>query len=189
ASQRVDDLKSMKGATDSLLEHNQAEMVAASQTPGVDSGLFANYDLGLEMSAPSVSEMAVAEVSAQGFLSAFAPEPGFEFFRARDGSTFVNIGARVRETDVSGKGALHLYARVSSTSDPKNTRSTSNENEAAADRRGAAPRPGPVEAWTGIALPPGRYQVTLALEDTGSGRVGRGEASVEVPDLSGPGLR
>src|SRR5262249_24959231 len=34
-----------------------------------------------------------------------------------------------------------------------------------------------------------RYQVTLALEDTGSGRVGRGEASVEVPDLSGPGLR
>ena len=189
ASRRLDDLRSMRDGAESLLARNQAEMIAAAQAPGIDSGLFANYDLGLEMSAPSITEMAVAEVSARDFLSAFTPEPRFEFFRARDGSTFVNIGARVRESDVSGKGDLRLYARVSSPSDPKNTRFASNESEAGAARSLAAAHGGPIEAWTGLPLQPGRYDVTLALEDTSSGHVGRGEASIEVPDLSGPGPR
>src|SRR4029453_819490 len=44
------------------------------------------------------------------------------------------------------------------------------------------------DTWTGLALAPGRYRFTLAIEDSLTGRIGRTDAETDVPDPSGPGL-
>src|SRR4029079_12221949 len=50
-------------------------------------------------------------------------------------------------------------------------------------------RGGVYDVWTGLALKAGVYHVTLAIEDSLSGRIGRAAADFEVPDYSQPGLR
>jgi len=146
------------------------------------SSLFINEDLGLEMSAPSNAELGVAAVMARDFVSTFTPEPRFEYFRARDGNTFVNMGALARELGSAGRTRINLYARVRALDDER-IHFVSNEQPG-----GGEPDPtgGKTSgAWVGLALRPGRYAVTMALEDATDGRVGRTDAVIDVPDFSG----
>src|SRR5262245_10195337 len=73
-----------------------AQQAIAGMFPVVDTSLFANYDLGLELSVPSTTEEVIATVTTKEFLSAFPATARFEFFRAADGATFVNVGAIIK---------------------------------------------------------------------------------------------
>src|SRR5206468_6952549 len=87
------------------------------ELPPLDSSVFANYDLGLELSVPSNAELVIASVSTREFLSAFSAQPRFEFFRSQDGSTFINVGALVAVKDLYGDASegtseLRMYASL-----------------------------------------------------------------------------
>ena len=171
-----------------------AQQVQAGSPPAFDTSVFANYDLGLEASVPSNPEQVLALVTARGFVTAFAAAPAFEFFRARDGATFVNVGGLIRAADLYGTAAtgvstLRLHVSLAPAAAPGGTRYTSNENAPATfDLSKGADPAGIVDVWTGLAVPAGRYSATLAVEDTLTGRIGRASAEVEVPDFSSPGL-
>jgi len=164
------------------------------ELPPLDSSVFANYDLGLELSAPSSAELIIASVNAREFLSAFAAQLRFEYFRAQDGSTFVNVGALVGAKDLygdttEGGSDLRVYASLAERGDPSHVRYSSNEKSPARIRFSDQPPPGgAVDTWTGLAVPPGAYVVTLAVEDSLTGRVGRASAEIEVPDFKGSRL-
>lgn len=154
-----------------------------------DASIFANYDLGLELSVPSATELMIATVSTREFLSAFAATPRFEFFRAQDGSTFVNVGALVRPKDVYGDRArgvsgLRLYASLTGVEEPGMSRYVTNEKSPTTYDVGREPPPGgAVDLWTGLALPPGRYLANVAIEDTLTGSLGRASAEIVVPSF------
>ncbi len=110
----------------------QADIVAI--VPSIpDTSLFANYDLGLELSVPSNTQAVLAFVDTQDFIPGFTAEPRFEFFRAKDGSTFVNIGALVSAKDLYGEAStgissLRVYASLTPDDDPDHPRYASNES-------------------------------------------------------------
>ena len=170
------------------------EAAVAQAFPPVDTSVFANYDLGLEIAVASDPELMMATVTARAFLSAFSATPRFEFFRARDGSTFVSIGALVKAADLypqgaSGTSTLRLYASAAPVGRSATTRYVANEGRPARIELAKGPDPGGVfDAWTGLALAPGRYRVLLALEDTLTGRIGRADAEIEVPAFPSQGL-
>ena len=161
----------------------------------IDTSLFANYDLGLETSVPTAAEEMIATVTARQFLSAFPADARFEFFRAADRTTFVNVGAIVNASDLyppgtKGKSSLRVYASVTPNSGGAQARYTSNDSQPESVEPGKGPAPGGIyDVWTGLALKPGSYQVTLAIEDSLTGRIGRAAVNLEVPDLWAPGLR
>lgn len=154
----------------------------------------AGFDLGDELiAATSNTEVVLATVSAREFVSAFAAAPRFEFFRAKDGATFVNICGLMKAADlygpaVSGISRHRMYASLSPLDASAETRFASNERNPSTFDLSKGPEPGGVVAvWTGVAAPPGRYKVTMAIEDSLTGRLGRATADVDVPDFSGPG--
>jgi GWxTD domain-containing protein len=167
------------------------EVELARVFPPVDTSLFINYDLGLEIAVPQTPELAITMVTTREFLSAFPATPRFEFFRARDGSTFVSVGALVKVTDLyapgtTGTSTLRLYAGVAPAAGSPTTRYAANDGEPQTIELAKGPPPGGVfDAWTGLALPPGRYHAILAIEDSLTGRIGRTEADIDVPDFSG----
>jgi GWxTD domain-containing protein len=157
--------------------------------PALDTPVFVNYDLGMEMSVVSNAELIIGTVSTREFLSGFIARSKLEFFRAQDGNTFVNLGALVPAQELyadrrTGTSTLRLYASLTDGSDASQVRYATNEN--APDRfdlaRGAPPG-GLGAAWTGIALPPGRYITTIALEDSLTGQLGRLTQEILVPDF------
>lgn len=162
--------------------------------PEIDTSLFANYDLGLELAVPSTPEIMIATVTAQEFLSAFSATPRFEFFRAEDGSTFVNVGALFKKEDLyppgtTGSSKLRLYVRAMPKDGVGSPRYAANDAQPpTVEPAKGAPPGGLFDVWAGLALEPGRYFVTLAIEDSSSARVGRAATELEVPDLSRPGL-
>jgi GWxTD domain-containing protein len=170
------------------------ELELARVFPTLDTSLFINYDLGLEIAVPQTPELAITTVTTREFLSAFPATPRFEFFRARDGSTFVSVGALVKSTDLyapgtKGTSTLRLYAGVAPAAGSRTTRYAGNDGEPRTIDLSQGPAPGGVfDAWTGLALPPGRYHATLAIEDSLTGRIGRSEADIDVPDFSGSRL-
>jgi hypothetical protein len=159
------------------------------QLAPMDTSIFVNYDLGLETSVPTTSELVIATVNAEGFLSAFAALPRFEYFRAQDGSTFVNVGALLRPEDIyrgrsQGRSSLRLYASLTGLREPSVDRYVTNEKSPFWHDLAAEPEPGGIiDLWTGLALPPGKYLVTVAVEDTLTGSLGRGSASIDVPEF------
>jgi len=163
--------------------------------PSVDTSLFANYDLGLETSVPTTTEEVIATVTAKEFLSAFPATARFEFFRAADGATFVNLGAVIKADDLyppgtTGRSSVRLYASVTPTLAGGQPRYASNDTQPLSVDTAKGPAHGGVyDVWTGLALKAGVYHVTLAIEDSLSGRIGRASADFEVPDYSQPGLR
>lgn len=171
-----------------------SQQVAAGQPPTADTSTFANLDLGLELAVPSPAQEAIAIVNAQGFLTGFDAVPRFEYFRAADGTTFVNIGGLIKAKDLygdmhDGASTLRLYATAVPESGSGEQRYASNEKAPAAVDLAKEPPPGgTVDIWTGMALKPGRYTVTLALEDALTSRIGRAQTKLVVPDFSGSGL-
>ena len=169
-------------------------LAIAQAFPGIDTSLFANYDLGLETSVPTTAEEMIATVTARQFLSAFPASARFEFFRAADGATFGNVGAIVKASDLyppgtTGKSSLRVYASVTPISGGAQTRYTTNDAQPAVVEPAKGPAPGGIyDVWTGLALRAGRYQVTLAIEDSLTGRIGRAAVDLDVPDFSTPGL-
>jgi hypothetical protein len=103
---------------------------------------------------------------------------------------FVNIGALVVAKDLyqnltSGVSMLRIYASITPSRQGVAPRYSTNENQPARfDLKGGPDPGGLVETWTGIALPPGRYLVTLAVEDSLSGRLGRASGEFDAPDFS-----
>ena len=172
----------------------QSAVETAQLLPALDTSLLANYDLGLEMAVPSNTQAVIATVTAREFLSAFSASPRFEYFRAQDGATFVNVGGMVRVPDLYGEmktgvSTLRVYGSITPASDPTQPRYASNESQPVRfDLRNGAPPGGLIEVWTGLALPAGRYHALLAVEDSLTGRLGRTAADFEVPDYSAPGL-
>lgn len=151
----------------------------------------ANFDLGDEMiEAGSNTKVILATVSARDFLSAFAATTKFEFFRAHDGSTFVNICGLMKAEDLYGgavTGISHhrMYVSLSPLDASAQSLYATNEKNPSTFDLSKGPEPGGVVAvWTGVAVPPGRYQVTMAIEDSLAGRLGRATAALEVPDFS-----
>lgn len=169
-------------------------LLAETAPPPIDTSLFANYDLGLEMSVPSTPEAVIATVSTREFLAGFSSVPSFEYFRAQDGATFVNIGALVQATELygtetSGVSSLRLYASIVPAQGSRQPRYASNESQPVRfDLKEGPPPGGLIEVWTGLALSAGRYSVTLAIEDSLTGRLGRSTAEMDVPDFSQPRL-
>jgi len=170
------------------------QAIAGTFAP-LDTSLFANYDLGLEQSVPSPAQELVTVVTAKEFLSAFPASARFEFYRAADGATFVNIGGLIKADELyppgtTGQSNLRLYASVTPTGVEGATRYAGNDAQPVIIEPAKGPAPGGVyDVWTGLALKPGAYRVTLAIEDSLTGRIGRTEAEIVVPDLSQPGLR
>ncbi len=164
--------------------------LSAGSPPAFDTSAFANWDLGLELTVPSNTQEVMALVSTREFVSGFVPAPRFEYFRAADGSTFVNIGGLVTPKDLYGDAAagrsnLRVHASLVPDADPSNPRYASNENAPLIYDLAKGPEPGGViDVWTGVAAPPGKYKVTLAVEDALTGRLGRATAEIEVPDFS-----
>ena len=164
--------------------------VEAGSPPAFDTSAFANWDLGLELAAPSNAQEVLAVVSTREFISGFVPVPRFEFFRAEDGSTFVNVGGLVNPKELYGDAAagtsnLRVHASLAPDADPAHPRYASNENRPVLYDLATGPEPGGlVDVWTGVAAPPGKYKVALAVEDALSGRLGRATAEIQVPDLS-----
>ena len=159
-----------------------------------DAAVIANYDLGVEMAVPSNTELVIATVSAREFLSPFAAEPAFEYFRARDGSTFVNIGALLISAQLygerrEGSSDLRIHASLLKAGDAAGPRYASNDKSPMRYDLAEGPPPGGIVAlWTGVAVPPGHYAVTIAVEESLGGRLGHGTAEIEVPDYSRPEL-
>ena len=155
-----------------------------------DAALMANFDLGVEMAVPSNTELVIATVSAREVLSLFEAQPVFEYFRAKDGSTFVNIGALLNAAQLygdrkEGSSDLRLHASLLRVADTGGPLYASNEKSPQRyDLAEGAPPGGLVAVWTGIAVPPGHYTVTIAVEESLDGRLGRGSADIEVPDYS-----
>jgi GWxTD domain-containing protein len=170
------------------------ELELARVFPAVDTSLFINYDLGLEIAVPQNPELMIATVTTREFLSAFTATPQFEFFRARDGSTFVSVGALIKSAELyppgtTGSSTLRLYAGVVSLGGSHAARYAANEGEPVQVVLANGPPPGGVfDAWTGLAVAPGRYLATLAVEDSLTGRIGRAQSEIDVPDFSGPTL-
>lgn len=166
----------------------------AGVLPTLDASAFATYDLGLELAVPSNAELVLATVTSREFLSGFQMTPRFEFFRAQDGSTFVNVGALTKVEDLyadrkEGASDLRIYASLMDSADSSRVHYATNEKSPLRFNLSQGPAPGNlIDAWTGLALPPGRYVATLAVEDTLSGRLGRASAEIEVPDFSGETL-
>src|SRR5206468_3705630 len=120
--------------------------------------------------------------------------PRFEFFRAKDGSTFVNICGLMRAGELYGEAASgisrhRVYASLEPAGGSSKTQYATNEKNPSSFDLSKGPEPGGyVAVWTGIAVPPGRYRVTMAIEDSLTGRLGRATADLQVPDFSAPGL-
>ena len=162
--------------------------------PLMDAALLANYDLGLELAVPSNAELMIASVSARDFLSGFIATPAFEFFRAADGSTFVNMGALIRTQDLfgdlkEGSAEVRIYTSLTNRNDPAAVHYATNEKAPARFATGGKSTPGGLlDVWAGLNLAPGRYVVTIAIEESLAGRLGRCAAEIDVPDYSQPGL-
>jgi GWxTD domain-containing protein len=179
----------------STLATETPQQAIAGTFMSIDTSLFANYDLGLEQSVPTTTEEVIATVTTKEFLSAFPARVRFEFYRAADGSTFVNVGAVIKADDLyapglTGRSGLRLYASVTPAAGGGQTRYAANDAQPLYIDLAKGPAPGGVyDVWTGLALNPGAYRVTLAIEDSLTGRIGRTAADLDVPDLSRPGLR
>jgi len=163
--------------------------------PTINTSLFANYDLGLETAVPTATEEVITTVTAKEFLSAFPAGARFEFYRAADGATFVNVGAVIKGSDLYPQGAtgtssLRLYASLAPVRAAGPTRYASNDKRPETVETAKGPAPGGIyDVWTGLALSPGTYRATLGIEDSLTGRIGRTAADLDVPDFSKPGLR
>lgn len=111
--------------------HSARRLEAPATVSWADSSL-ATWDLGLELAVPSNAELLLATVTAREFLFAFGFTAKFEFFRARDGSTFVNIGSLVSEKALygdlrTGVSSLRVYAKMAPVADAAHPRYVSNE--------------------------------------------------------------
>jgi len=171
-----------------------AEGAAAINQLGATS-IQANIDLGDEMQAvQSNSELVLATVNTRDFVSAFGAATKFEFFRAKDGSTFVNVCGLVSAADLyknltSGVSRHRLYASLEPLTPGGPTRYATNEKNPSVYDLAHGPEPGGlIGVWSGVAVAPGRYRVTMALEDSLTGRLGRANAEIQVPDYSGSDL-
>lgn len=169
--------------------------IAEAPADIAQTALQANLDLGDELTAVvSNAEMVLATVSTRDFISAFAATPRFEFFRAKDGATFVNICGLMRASDLYGSTATGLtrhriYVSLAPVDASVPTLFATNEKNPSTYDLSRGPEPGGLVAvWTGLAAPAGRYSVTMAIEDSLTGRLGRASADLQVPDLSRPAL-
>src|SRR5262249_30090592 len=140
------------------------QQAIGSTFASLDTSLFANYDLGLEMSVPSAAEELIATVTTKEFLSAFPATARFEFFRAADGATFVNIGAIIKAEDLYppgtiGKSNLRLYANVTPAGpDAGASRYVASEGETVFIDPAKGPTPGGVyDVWAGVPVKAGRH--------------------------------
>src|SRR5262245_39247899 len=154
----------------------------------------ANIDLGNELQVASNPELILATVNTRDFVSAFSAATKFEFFRAKDGSTFVNVCGLLNAADLyagaaKGISRQRLYASLEPVAPGGTTRYASNEKTPNVYDLSKGPEPGGIiGVWSGVAVTPGRYRVTMALEDSFTGRLGRATAEIEVPDYSGAAL-
>jgi len=154
----------------------------------------ANIDLGNEIQVASNPELVLATVNTRDFVSAFSAATKFEFFRAKDGSTFVNVCGLLNAAELyagaaSGISHQRLYASLEPTVPGGATRYATNEKSPAVYDLARGPEPGGlVGVWSGVAVTAGRYRVTMALEDSFTGRLGRATAEIQVPDYSGTAL-
>jgi hypothetical protein len=129
-------------------------------------------------------------VTTRQFVPAFAATPRYEFFRASDGSTFVNVGCLVAATDLYGKRTtgitnLRVYASFAPSGDSERPYYATNDaRPAELDLSSGIEPGGQVAAWTGLAVPPGKYRVTIGIEDELTGRAGRTVGDLDVPDLA-----
>lgn len=169
-------------------------LIASAQTGLGVASIAANLDLGAEMQAVSSNaELVLATVNTRDFVSAFSAATKFEFFRAKDGSTFVNVCALLNASDLYAGAAKGIsYQRLYASFEPMGggtTRFATNEKAPSTYDLAKGPEPGGlVGIWSGVAVAPGRYRMTMALEDSFTGRLGRAEAEIQVPDYSGGGL-
>ena len=135
------------------------------------------------------------QFALDGRVSAYPASARFEFYRAADGSTFVNVGAVIQAADLYPRGTtagstLRLYASLTPAPAAGPARYASNDAHPQVVEPAKGPPPGNVyDVWTGLALKPGTYRATLAIEDSLTGRIGRTAADIEVPDFGKPGLR
>ena len=155
--------------------------------PPVDSSLFINYDLGLEIAVPQNPELMVTTVTTREFLSAFPATPRFEFFRAQDGSTFVNVGALVKVTDLYAPGTkgasnLRLYAGVAPVAGSTTTRYAGGDGAGRSTRKGP---PGGASWRVSLSRPAATMRPGHPGSLTGHRTHG---ADIDVPDFSGPRL-
>jgi hypothetical protein len=154
----------------------------------------ANIDLGNEMQVASNPELVLATVNTRDFVSAFSAATRFEFFRAKDGSTFVNVCGLLSAADLYGQAAKgisrqRLYASLEPLTPGGTTRYATNEKSPNVYDLSRGPEPGGlIGVWSGVAVAPGKYRVTMALEDSFTGRLGRAVAEIQVPDYSGSSL-
>ena len=89
----------------------------------------------------------------------------------------------------TGTSTLRLYASAAPVGRSAATRYVANEGKPARIELAKGPAPGGVfDAWTGLALAPGRYRLLLALEDSLTGRIGRADAEIDVPAFPSQGL-
>jgi len=170
-----------------------AQAIAALDAVQVAS-VQANIDLGNEIQVASNPELVLATVNTRDFVSAFSAATKFEFFRAKDGSTFVNVCGLLNAAELyagAAGGISHqrLYASLEPTVPGGATRYATNEKSPAVYDLARGPEPGGlVGVWSGVAVTAGRYRVTMALEDSFTGRLGRATAEIQVPDYSGTAL-
>ena len=83
-----------------------------------------------------------------------------------------------------GRSNLRLYASVTPAGDGGKPRFAANDAQPLVVDTGKPPLPGGLyDVWTGLPLQPGRYRVTLAIEDSLTGRIGRTSSEFEVPDF------
>src|SRR5262249_42563836 len=118
----------------------------------------------------------------------------FEFFRAKDGSTFVNVCGLLNASDLyagltKGITRQRLYASLEPVTPGGATRYSTNEKIPNVYDLAKGPEPGGlIGVWSGVAVTPGRYKVTMAIEDSITGRLGRAAGEIQVPDYSGSSL-
>jgi GWxTD domain-containing protein len=128
-------------------------------------------------------------VRSHEYFGVFPVTSAFHFYRSREGLTYVEINLAVERPAGSGadpSSPLSIGARLVSVRDPSLAIDFPAEDGFMALPDAGAP--GGFVFQSGTGVPPGDYQLLVAVSDPDTGQVGSWRESVEVPDLWGPGL-
>jgi GWxTD domain-containing protein len=151
-------------------------------------------DLGEAQQEALEENWLVGVVRSKEYFGIFPVTSTFHFYRSREGLTYVEInlaverpaGGEAPPTSGGSTSPLSVGARLVSARDPSSAVEFPPEGGfmALAD----AGAPGGIIFQSGTGVPPGDYQLLVAISDPDSGQIGSWRENVEVPDLSGPGL-
>ncbi len=154
-------------------------------------------DLGEIQKEALTGDWLAEVVTAREYFAVFPLRSAFHFYRTQEGTTYVEVNLSVeaasqrrREEQPAAAGQespYRLSARLVADENPARRVEFTAEDGFVAipDPAGA---PGRWLYQSGAGMPPGSYTLLVAVTDTRSAEVGSWRETVQVPDLSSPGL-